>query len=113
MVMAILRRNVSEKKAFELITLGQSISGSEAASLRLINYAVEASQLAGRVESLVQSLVKLSPSALALSKKLLYQTDSLPFAEALSSGLDVNVTARMTADCQRGIARFLEKNKPS
>jgi methylglutaconyl-CoA hydratase len=40
---------------------------------------------------------------------LLYQIDGMSFAEALGTGLDANVIARMTADCRQGIARFLKK----
>src|SRR5438105_8240837 len=42
MVMAILRRNVSEKVAFELITTAREISAEEAARVGLINRVVEA-----------------------------------------------------------------------
>src|SRR5215207_7305012 len=37
MVMAILRRNVSEKRAFELITRGEEISANEAKEIGLVN----------------------------------------------------------------------------
>ncbi len=109
MVMTILRRNVSEKKAFELISLGKEISAIEAASFGLINRAVDASQFEEEVNKLAGSLAKLSTSAIALSKQLLYKIDSLPFGEALESGVDVNVTARMSDDCKKGIARFLNR----
>jgi len=51
----------------------------------------------------------LSRSAVALSKRLFYRTDAIAFEEALAAGVDVNATARMTEDCQKGIARFLQK----
>src|SRR3989449_2183091 len=95
MVMAILRRNVSEKKAFELITLGEEIAAADAATLGLINHAFEDANLEPQVQALAQRLAKLSASALGLSKRLLYKTDSLSFVEALESGMDVNVIARM------------------
>ena len=109
MVMAILRRNVSEKKAFELIALGGEISAQEAASIGLINRAFEPTDFELQVQSLAERLGKLSPSALSLSKNLLYKTDGLSFTEALESGVDVNVIARMSEDCKKGIARFLQK----
>ena len=37
------------------------------------------------------------------------QIDGMAFGDALETGVDVNVVARMTADCQKGIARFLKK----
>ncbi|HZG44599.1 MAG TPA: enoyl-CoA hydratase/isomerase family protein, partial [Longimicrobium sp.] len=39
MVMAILRRNVSEKRAFELIVRGQPVAAAEAERMGLINHA--------------------------------------------------------------------------
>ena len=52
---------------------------------------------------------KMSKSAVALTKALLYQTDGMAFVEAFETGVDVNVIARLTEDCQKGIARFLKK----
>jgi methylglutaconyl-CoA hydratase len=57
----------------------------------------------------VKRFTEVSRSAVALTKRLLYQVDSLGFVEALEAGADVNVIARMTEDCQQGIARFLKK----
>ena len=109
MVMTILRRNVSEKKAFELISFGGEISATEAASFGLINRAVVAAEFDDEVTRLAGRLAKLSPSAIALSKQLLYKIDSLSFVDALESGVDVNVTARMSDDCKKGIADFLNR----
>lgn len=108
MVMTILRRNVSEKKAFELISLGGEISASEAASFGLINR-VASENLESEASRIAAKLARLSPSAIALSKQLLYKIDNLPFVESLESGVDINVTARMTEDCKKGIAEFLNK----
>jgi enoyl-CoA hydratase/carnithine racemase len=61
------------------------------------------------VESYVSSFGKLSTSAVALTKTLLYQMDGMDFRNALAAGADVNVIARMTTDCQKGINHFLQK----
>jgi len=109
MVMAILRRSVSEKKAFELIALGEEISAPEAAVIGLINHAFEDADFESEVETFAQRLAIISTSALSLSKSLLYKTDDLSFIEALESGADVNVIARMSEDSRLGIKRFLKK----
>jgi methylglutaconyl-CoA hydratase len=109
MVMAILRRHVSEKKAFELLALGEEISAAVAESLGLINRTVEDADFQSQVQAFAKRLAKLSPSALSLSKSLLYKTDGLSFREALEAGVDVNVIARMSEDCKKGIAWVLEK----
>jgi methylglutaconyl-CoA hydratase len=109
MVMAMLRRSVSEKRAFELVTLGAEFSAEEASGLGLVNHVfddevfeAEAQRFAGRFE-------KVSRSAVSLSKQLLYQIDGMSFENALDSGADMNVVARMTADCRKGVAAFLKK----
>jgi methylglutaconyl-CoA hydratase len=110
MVMAILRRNVSEKRAFELITRGAEISAAEAERIGLVNYVFDDETFDSEVEGYAGAFEKVSASAVALSKKLLYQMDGLSFIAALESGVDVNVIARMTEECKKGIAHFLRKN---
>src|SRR5215210_4980209 len=50
MVMAILRRNVSEKRAFELITRGAQISAEEAERIGLINHVFDDAAFETEVE---------------------------------------------------------------
>lgn len=106
MVMAILRRNVSEKRAFELITRGAEISADEARQLGLVNQVFSDATFEKDVSAYVSGFEEMSKSAMALSKSLLYQMDGMAFAEALAAGVDVNVIARMAEDSQKGIARF-------
>lgn len=109
MVMAILRRNVSEKRAFELIVRGAEIGADEAERIGLVNRVFEDAEFESEVETYVASFEKVSRSAVMLSKRLLYHMDGMTFDAALQSGVDVNALARMTEDCQQGIARFLKK----
>lgn len=107
MVLAILRRNVSEKRAFELITRGEEISAAYAKEIGLINQVFSDDTFDEDVNAYVRRFTEVSSTATALTKSLLYQVDGLPFLEALETGADVNVIARMTEDCQQGIAKFL------
>lgn len=109
MVMAILRRNLSEKKAFELIALGDEVNAETAERLGLINQVLGDEEFETEAQNLAARFNKLSRSAVALSKGLLYQMDGMAFEDALSSGADINTTARMTEDCKEGLARFLKK----
>jgi methylglutaconyl-CoA hydratase len=109
MVMAILRRNVSEKRAFEMVTLGAEIDAEEAAAIGLVNRVLDDEAFDDEVDAFVQRLLKNSGSAVALAKRLLYQTDAMSFQDALQFGVDENVIARMSEDCRRGVARFLNK----
>ena len=109
MVAAILRRNVSEKRAFELLTLGREITAADAVDMGLVNRVFPDDSFESDVAGYVNEFSNVSRSAVSLTKKLLYQMDGLAFGDALEAGADVNVIARMTADCQRGIARFLKR----
>jgi len=109
MVMAILRRNVGEKRAFELLTLGAEIGADEAVANGLANRILDDEAFDDEVDAFVARFTKLSGAAIALTKKLLYQIDAMSFEDALRCGVDTNVTARMRNDCQKGIERFLKK----
>jgi methylglutaconyl-CoA hydratase len=111
MVMAILRRNVSEKRAFELATRGADISAQEAQTFGLVNEVFPDESFDGDVRAYVSEFEKLSRSAVSLTKTLLYQMDGLSFPAALQTGADVNVIARLTKDCQERVARFLNRNR--
>jgi methylglutaconyl-CoA hydratase len=109
MVMAILRRNVSEKRAFELIARGAEIDAEEAERIGLVNQVFEDEKFEAEVEAYLEGFERTSRSAIMLSKRLLYHMDGMTFDAALQSGVDVNTIARMTEDCQKGISRFLKK----
>lgn len=111
MVTAILRRNVSEKRAFELLTRGAEISARQAQEFGLVNEVFADESFAADVQSYVSQFEKLSRSAVSLTKTLLYQMDGLSFSAALQTGADVNVIARLTNDCQERVARFLNRNR--
>lgn len=109
MVMAILRRNLSEKKSFELITQGFEFSADEALEMNLINRVFADDAFETDVLNYVSVYEKVSRSAVVLSKKLLYQMDGMSFETALETGAQVNTIARLTEDCRLGIAKFLNK----
>ncbi|HJY29883.1 MAG TPA: enoyl-CoA hydratase-related protein [Pyrinomonadaceae bacterium] len=111
MVMAILRRNVSEKRAFELITCGAEVSADQAKLFGLVNHVFPEANFEEDVNQYVNEFEKMSASAISLTKTLLYQMDGMAFAEALETGADVNVIARLTDDCQQSIAKFLQKDR--
>src|SRR5438270_13931893 len=104
MVMAILRRNVSEKRAFELITRGEEISADEAERIGLVNHVFADEDFEESVERYVAAFEKASRTAVILTKRLLYQMDGLNFDAALQTAADVNTIARMPEACRAGIA---------
>jgi methylglutaconyl-CoA hydratase len=109
MVMAILRRSVSEKAAFELMVTGETISATRAHELGLVHRVFADEKFSPEVETYVAKLAMKSPSAVMLSKRLLYNMDSMSFEAALQAGVEINAIARQTEDCRKGVERFLKK----
>jgi len=109
MVMAILRRSVSEKAAFELVVTGEPVSAARAHELGLVHRVSSDEEFSSEVEAYVAKLATKSASAVVLSKRLLYNMDSMSFEAALQAGVEVNAIARQTEDCRKGVDRFLRK----
>ena len=108
-VTAFLRRNVSEKRAFELLTRGFEFTAQEANFLGLVNRIFPEEGFEAAVIDYASAYAKLSASAVQLTKSLLYRMDNVGFDDSISLGTEANVQARMSEDCRRGIARFLDK----
>lgn len=111
MVMAILRRSVPEKLAFELVVRGHILTAAEAERIGLVNHVLPESDFDAECGRFLAELAERSPSAVQLSKRLLYHADGMSFEAALRAGADMNVIARMTEDMQAGVARFLAKER--
>src|SRR5687768_14919709 len=111
MVMALLRRSVGEKLAFELAAFGDVITAPEAQRLGIFNRVVPAQLLDKSAHDYAAELAKRSASALLLIKRLLYGTDAVTFEQAIRRGTEVNVLARATADCREGVQQFLASRK--
>jgi cyclohexa-1,5-dienecarbonyl-CoA hydratase len=79
----------------------------------LANRAVAAEELAGVVDQTVQELVRLSPAALAVTKKAIYAWDSMHFDKGLARAEKIYMEELMkTSDAQEGISAFMEKRRP-
>ena len=108
MVMAIIRRTIPEKRAFELVTMGETISAQTAFEIGMINRLLADETLEMEVDAYAAKLAGKSASAVSMSKQLLYHMDGMPFEEAIEAGVQVNALARTTDDYRRGIERFLK-----
>ncbi len=109
MVMAILRRSVSERRAFEWIVSGKIFPAAEAEAAGLVNHVYPDGTFATDAAAFVAMLAAKSASAVSLSKRLLYQMDSMGIEAALEAGAQANAIARTTEDCRAGVEKFLSK----
>ncbi len=109
MVLAMLGRAVGEKTAFDLVATGRSLSAQEALACGLISRVIPADQFETEVSHLLGDLAMLSPTAVALTKRLLYATDTAEFGAAITLGAQVNALARSTPDFRETVEKFLKR----
>jgi methylglutaconyl-CoA hydratase len=108
-VMSMLRRQVSEKQAFEIVALGEWIPAGAAKELGIVNRVFADAEFDARAEAYAAELAAKPGSALALTKDMLYHIDGMSFESAIHAGLYGNVLARMTEEARRGFEGFLKK----
>jgi methylglutaconyl-CoA hydratase len=111
MVMAILRKKLTEGRVFELVALGNRIPASEALRIGLVNRILPTEGFVEGVDAFVRELAKRPPEALTLTKDLLYELADLSVEEGIQRGAEVNVEARQTEACRDGVQAFLAKRK--
>ena len=105
---------VGQKHAADLILTGRSITGKEAANIGLANAVVPEIDLEHAVGEAVAHLAKLSPAALAITKKAIYAWDSIHFDKGLARAEKIYFEDLMkTEDAHEGINAFLEKRSPA
>lgn len=111
-VSVFLLRKIGEAKSKELLLTGSILSADEAQSYGLINQVVEKENFKKSVLTLAQQLcTTASGDALTLTKKLINGVQEKGLTEAFQWAAELNAQARETADCQTGIAAFLNKEK--
>lgn len=110
MVMALLRRLIGEKRAFELVATGRQVSAREALELGLVSRVVPAAEFDGAVIQIVDDLAASPPEALRMTKRLFYELDGVGFDEGIALAARVNVEARATDAFRQGIRRFAPKD---
>ena len=99
----------------ELLLFPRLLEAREALALGLANRVVPRGELAAAGRALAEeALANASSESLARTKRLLLELVGRPLGEALDLAAEQNAQARLSADCQRGIAHFLsEKRAPA
>lgn len=108
-VMSMLRRQVSEKQAFEIVALGESISSEAAKQMGIVNHVYPDAAFDTSAEAYAASVAAKPASALALTKSMLYHIDGMSFDDSIQAGVFGNALSRMTDDARAGFERFLKK----
>ncbi|MDS1140137.1 enoyl-CoA hydratase [Pusillimonas sp. SM2304] len=107
-----LTRNVSAKKAFEMLMTGQFISADDAAAQGLINHAVPLDQLDAQVDALVQTICAKSPVAVRTGKGMFQRQRVMSLGDAYDYAGQVMAQNMMAEDVAEGIDAFTQKRHP-
>ncbi len=107
-----LLRKVSGSVATELLLFARILTAEEAHKIGLVHRVVADDALNETVAQFVEDLLaQNSFQAMVLTKQLLRDIQEQPLNRGLEIAAEVNVAARKTSDCQRGLAAFLNKQK--
>jgi enoyl-CoA hydratase/carnithine racemase len=113
MIGALIFRNVLQKKAMEMILLGERLTAQEALAMGLITRVVPAGNLDGEVKKVLATLTSKSPIGMRIGKQAFYAVANLPLQEALHFLSEKIREVAGTEDAKEGITAFIEKRQPN
>ena len=104
-----LSRNISRKRAFEMLLTGDFINADKAAEYGLINYAVEDSALRNTTKTLALNIASKPLAARRVGKAMFYQQLSKDLSNAYDYSGKVMAGNMMDSQTVEHIDAFLEK----
>lgn len=110
---AILPRLMPNKKALELLLIGDTIDAAEAYRLGLVNQVVPVDRLPAAADEWIGKFTSLSGSVLRMTRCAARLGEQGTFGEALRGIESLYLNELMkTKDANEGLAAFLEKRAP-
>jgi len=107
-----LTRNISAKRAMEMLLTGEMIDAGAALEFGLVSRVVPRAELTATVDELAQRIASKSPYAIQLGKRAVRDQSVLNLAGAYASASCSIVENMLAADAEEGIAAFFEKREP-
>ncbi|MDB5534407.1 MAG: enoyl-CoA hydratase [Hyphomicrobiales bacterium] len=111
--MVSLSRNVSRKRAMEMLLTGEAIGAEDAARIGLINRAVTAGSERDEAIALAKLVASKSSYVLKIGKQAFYQQAEMSLAAAYDYASEVMTENMMARDANEGICAFIEKRDPT
>lgn len=111
--MVALSRNVSRKRAMEMLLLGEMLPADEAASWGLINRAVPREDVLTHALAMARKIADKPVSTVAIGKRAFYDQVEVPLSAAYDDAARVMVENMLLSDAEEGICAFLEKRPPN
>lgn len=107
-----LSRDVSRKRAFEMLMTGAFIDAETARDWGLVNRVVPASHLDAEVAALAREIASKSRVAVETGKRMFYRQLEMTFDEATAYAAEVMARNMLAEDVAEGIDAFIAKRPP-
>ncbi|MEM9344123.1 MAG: enoyl-CoA hydratase [Pseudomonadota bacterium] len=107
--MVALSRNVTRKKAMEMLLLGEFLPAARVAEMGLINRVVPRADLEAESMKMARIIADKSPAAVKIGKRAFYEQAEMPLAEAYAYAGRVMAENMMAKDAEGGIGAFVSK----
>ena len=106
-------RNISRKRAFEMLFTGEFVDAQTALAWGLVNRVVPADRLDEEVGALAATLKEKPPAVCAAGKKVFYQQLESGLANAYQIAGAAITDNMLGDDAAEGVGAFIEKRKPA
>ncbi|MBW2095498.1 MAG: enoyl-CoA hydratase/isomerase family protein [Deltaproteobacteria bacterium] len=113
MVGALLYRNVTRKKAVEMVLTGRKVPAREAEAMGLITRAVDPANLDEVINKTLHLLTNKSPVGTRIGKEAFRSMMDLDFDHAVDYLCEALGKVIATEDALEGMRAFIEKRKPN
>ena len=107
-----LSRNISRKRAMEMLLTGEFIDADTALRYGLINRSVAAHELDNAVDELACGIASKPPRVIQLGKQRFYRQLEQGLGNAYAGATDTMSDNMMLPETREGIDAFIEKRKP-
>jgi enoyl-CoA hydratase/carnithine racemase len=105
-------RNVSRKRAFEMLFTGEFIDAETARDWGLVNRVVPPAELDAEVARLVGAILEKPPAVIAAGKALFYGQLEARLADAYAAASRAITCNMLGPEAAEGVGAFIERRKP-
>jgi len=106
-------RNISRKRAMEMLITGEPIDAQTALGWGLVNRVVPAANLDTEVQGFVDVVLSRSPATMAMGKQAFYRQIDRSLESAYELASESMASNVLLEDAAEGMDAFLEKRRPN
>ena len=110
--MVALSRNISRKRALEMLLIGEMLSAQDALDFGLVNRVVPTGQALQCALQFAEAIAAKSPATVRIGKEAFQRQLDMPLSDAYTYASEVMVQNMLEQDAAEGIDAVLEKRPP-